>query len=424
MKVLVVGNGAREHTIAWKLAASPRIEKLYCAPGNAGTAALGENVPLQASAIKALAQWAKQTDIDLTVIGPEAPLAAGIVDEFETVGLRVFGPSRAAAMIESSKAWTKDLLLRYQIPAAKSRVFSAAGQARAYLQSQSLPVVIKADGLAAGKGVVIASTYQQAEEAITSFLEAHTLGEAGQTILIEEYLTGPEVSLLAFTDGETVLPMVPACDYKRIGDGDRGPNTGGMGAYSPPGFVDGDMIDRIVDSIIKPTVAAMAHEGRPYKGVLYAGIMLTPGGPKILEYNCRFGDPETQVILPRLTSDLLEVMEAAVDEELAEIDLRWSPVACCGVVLASGGYPGNYRTGYPIHGLNEVEPGIEVFHAGTQLRDRDNVREVVTAGGRVLTVVATGGYLREARDKVYQNVPRISFQDCQYRTDIAAREIE
>jgi phosphoribosylamine---glycine ligase len=421
MRVLVIGNGAREHAIVWKLTGSPKIEKLYCAPGNAGTAALGENVAIQATAVEELADWAAGHRIDLTFVGPEAPLAAGLVDVFTSRGLRAYGPSQAASAIEASKVWSKDLLLKYGIPTARSETFVDAGPARRYLSSQPLPVVIKADGLAAGKGVVVATSRDEANQALTDFLEGGTLGEAGRTVLVEECLAGPEVSLLAFTDGETVRPMVPACDYKRAFDGDRGPNTGGMGSYSPPRFVGDALQAEILDTVIKPTVAAMASEGRPYVGVLYAGLMLTSAGPKVLEFNCRFGDPETQVILPRLRSDLLEIVEATLDGRLAAVSVDWSAEACCGVVLASGGYPGAYKSGYPISGLTDVEAGVQVFQAGTKLGAQG---EVLTAGGRVLTVVATGANMAEARSAVYRNVPRISFTDCFYRGDIAARELD
>ena len=419
MRVLVIGGGGREHTIAWKLAQSPRLRRLYCAPGNAGTAGLAENVPIDIQDVRAVADWADENRIDLTVVGPEAPLAAGMVDVFRSRGLMVFGPTRDAARIESSKAWCKSLLQRHGIPTALSETFTSFEDAAAYVASHELPVVIKADGLAAGKGVVVAQTHQEAIGALRQFMLEGTLGDAGRIVVVEECLRGPEVSVLAFADGTDLVRMVPACDYKRVYDNDLGPNTGGMGAYSPPGFVTDTLLDEIEETVLRPTARAMAAEGSPYQGVLYAGLMLTEKGPKVLEFNCRFGDPETQVILPRLNSDLLSIMLLVVRGRLREAEVTWGDQSACGVVLASGGYPGDYARGHEIRGLDQVSPDAMVFHAGTQMRDG----RIVTSGGRVLAIVALGKDIAEARSRVYREVDKVSFEGCHYRTDIALREV-
>jgi phosphoribosylamine--glycine ligase len=417
MNVLVVGSGGREHALAWKIRQSPRVTDLYIAPGNAGTATVGQNLDIPPLRIDDLAKAAEDYRIDLTVVGPEAPLAAGIVDLFESRGLPVFGPSQAATQIESSKVFSKRLMQKYRIPSAEGKVFASYQEARDYLQSQPLPVVIKADGLAAGKGVVVAGSQKQAIEALSDFMEKRTLGAAGERVIIEECLEGREVSLLAFTDGNSVRPLVPACDYKRVFDGDRGPNTGGMGSYSPPGFFDQASIDLAYDAVLLPAVRAMKHEGIPYKGVLYAGLMISGDGIKVLEFNARFGDPETQVLLPRLKSDLVEVMLALVRGDLERSNIEWSSEACVGVVLASGGYPAGYSAGFPITGLDRLPKDILVFHSGTASRNG-----VVTSGGRVMTVAALAGTLAEARTKAYDSIPVIRFEGCHYRRDIAARE--
>jgi phosphoribosylamine--glycine ligase len=419
VRVLVVGGGAREHALLWKLAQSPRQPRLYCAPGNAGTSALAESVPLRAEDVDGLVRWAADHEIELTVVGPEAPLAAGIADALAARGLAVFGPSRAAAAIEASKVWAKDLLVRHGIPTAHSAVAHDPDTARRHLDAFALPVVVKADGLAAGKGVTVAQTRAEAAAAIDACLVERAFGEAGAQVLIEECLEGRELSVLAFADNRTVVPMVPACDHKRVGDGDTGPNTGGMGAYAPPALATPELGARIQREILEPTLAALDAEGRPYRGVLYAGLMLTADGPKVLEFNCRFGDPETQVVLPLLDSDLLEIVEAVAHDRLAGVAVRWAPGACCGVVLAAPGYPGPYPTGMPIAGLESVPPDALVFHAGTRL---DNAR-VVAAGGRVLTVAAVGPTLADARERAYAAAARIAFDGCHYRRDIAAREL-
>jgi phosphoribosylamine--glycine ligase len=419
LKVLVIGGGAREHALAWKIAKSPKIKELYVAPGNAGTAAIAYNLNIKADDIRALAQTAQNKGIDLTVVGPEVPLASGIVDYFEHQGLSIFGPTKAAARIESSKVFAKELMQKYSIPCPKGVTFSNYVEARKYLELQPAPIVVKADGLAAGKGVTIANSREGALKALADIMEAKIFGSAGDRVVIEECLVGKEVSLLAFTDGKTVVTMVPACDYKRVCDNDQGPNTGGMGSYSPPGFFDARLTKEVTKTIMEPTVRAMAEEGIPYKGVLYAGLMLAPEGPKVLEFNARFGDPETQVILPRLNTDLLDIILAVVNNRLNEASIEWSNHACVGVVMASGGYPGNYQTGFPIEGLDKLGKEIIVFHAGTKIGDNS---QICTDGGRVLTVTATSKTMAEARNKVYQDIDNIHFNGCHYRKDIAARE--
>jgi len=418
MNILVVGSGGREHALAWKIRQSARVTDLFVAPGNAGTATLGQNLDIPPQRIEDLARAAQEHCVDLTVVGPEAPLAAGIVDLFESRGLAVFGPSKAATQIESSKVFSKELMRKYAIPSAKGMVFGSYDEARDYVRWHSAPLVIKADGLAAGKGVVVAGTQDEALEALSAFMDRRSLGAAGERVIIEECLEGREVSLLAFTDGKNVCPLVPACDYKRVFDGDKGPNTGGMGSYSPPGFFGQSSIDLAYDSVLLPVVRAMEQEGIPYKGVLYAGLMVTDDGIKVLEFNARFGDPETQVLLPRLKSDLVEIMLAVASGDLKKHTINWSSEACVGVVLASGGYPGGYKTGLPITGLDSLPEDILVFHAGTASQNR----KVSTSGGRVMVVAALAASLAEARGKVYASVPRISFEGCHYRRDIAARE--
>jgi len=418
LRILVIGGGAREHTLVWKLNQSPKVEEIYVAPGNAGTGLIAQNLDIGTNDLEALAQIARERSIDLAVVGPEAPLAQGIVDLFEKRRIPCFGPTGEATKIESSKVFAKELMQKYGIPCARSRSFSLFEEARTYLQAQQPPIVVKADGLAAGKGSIVAQSKEEALTALVDIMEKRVFGSAGDQVLIEECLEGGEVSLLAFTDGETVIPMVPACDYKRALDGDQGPNTGGMGSYSPPSFFDEMMINGVRDTIIEPAVKAMAKEGKPFKGVLYAGLIMTAEGPKALEFNARFGDPENQVMIPRLKSDLLEIMLAVIDGTLDKTRVEWSDEACVGVVMASAGYPGSYTTGLPIEGLDSVDKDILIFHAGTKAKDGI----IYTDGGRVLTVAATGRTLAEARSKVYLNLPRIHFEGCHYRGDIAARE--
>jgi len=418
---LVIGGGAREHALVWKLAQSPRVKEIYAAPGNAGTAQLAHNLEISPTDIESLAEAAKENKIDLTVVGPEAPLAAGIVDQFQAKGLTIFGPTKAAAQIEASKVFAKELMQKYHIPCARGVSFSDYNQAKEYLQKQSPPIVIKADGLAAGKGVIVADSIPQALKALSSLMETKMLGTAGDKVVIEERLFGKEMSAFAFTDAHAVVPVVPACDYKRVYDGDQGPNTGGMGSYSPPYFLTPRLDKAVKESIMEPAVKAMRAEGRPYKGALYSGLMVTNNGPKVLEFNARLGDPETQVVLPRLKTDLVDIMLAVIDNKLDSINIEWRRDACVGVVIASAGYPGSYKTGFPISGLDEVDKEILVFHAGTKAGSAPG--QILTNGGRVLTVVATGKNIAEARKKVYQNISRIHFEGCHYRKDIAEIEV-
>jgi len=421
LKILVVGGGGREHALVWKIAQSPRVERVYATPGNAGTAAIAENLDLRSTDVEGLGKACKEKSIDLVVVGPEAPLASGMVDYFDSLGIPVFGPTKAAAQIESSKAFARNLMEKYGIPCVKGAVFSSYSDAREYLRGQCLPVVIKADGLAAGKGVIIASSLAEADKALSDIMQARVLGSAGDRVVIDEYLRGREVSLIAFTDGKTVSPMVPACDYKKVGDYDQGPNTGGMGGYSPPSFFSAGMTAQVANDILLPTVRAMAQEGTPYKGVLYAGLMTIDEKPVVLEFNARFGDPETQVILPLLKTDLVDILMAVVRGNLERAKVEWNSQACVGVVMASGGYPGSYKTGFPVRGLDKVAEDVQVFHAGTKL---GNEGTIYTDGGRVLTVVAVGKDVAEAREKVYRNISSIHFQGHYYRKDIALREID
>jgi phosphoribosylamine---glycine ligase len=417
LNVMVIGSGAREHALTWKLVQSPRVNQVYAAPGNAGTARIAHNLNLKASDFDGLAKAAKAYKIDLVVVGPEDPLAAGIVDYFQKVGIPIFGPTRAAAQLEASKAFAKALFQNYGIPCAHSQTFTDLNTAREYVRKQGAPLVIKADGLAAGKGVIMAETETNALTALSDIMETKTFGSAGDKIVIEEKLTGREMSYFVITDGKTVFPLVPACDYKRAGDNDQGLNTGGMGSYSPPFFYTANLEQKVLTKIIDPTIKAMAEENRPYLGFLYAGLFIKNDEPKILEYNARMGDPETQVVLPRLKSDLTEIVMATLDGKLELSKGEWDNRACVGVVLASGGYPSNYKTGVPISGLEDVDKDIIIFHAGTKVGDAPG--QVLTNGGRVLTVVALGKTINEAREKIYANIPRIKFEGMHYRKDIA-----
>ena len=417
MRILVVGSGAREHTIVWKLSQSPKVKALYTAPGNAGTARIAENLDIAANDIKSLAKAAQQKNIDLVVVGPEVPLAEGIVDHFESIGIPIFGASKLAAEIESSKVFSKSLMQKYNIPCAKSISFSDFSAAKEYMQKQKPPVVIKADGLAAGKGVVVAATIDEAIAALTDFMQGKKLGVAANQVLVEDFMKGREMSFFAFSDGTTVLPLVSACDYKRVNDGDRGPNTGGMGSYSPPVFNTPALQKKIMETIMLPTIQAMAKEGRQYRSILYGGLMVDKDNVRVVEFNARFGDPETQVILPRLKTDLVDIILAVVKGKLSQTKIETTEDACVGVVLASGGYPDSYKTGFPISGLLDVDKDVMVFHAGTKVGATP--WEVLTNGGRVLTVVAMGKSLAEARAKAYDNASRITFEGCHYRKDIA-----
>lgn len=417
MRVLVVGGGAREHALAWTLAQSPRVSQVLVAPGNAGTREIAENLAIAANDTEGLARAAEARRVDLTVVGPEEPLALGLVDLFRERGLPVFGPTAAGARIESSKAWTKELLLGAGVPTAAARIFTDLAAALDWLYDAALPIVVKASGLAAGKGVVVASTRSQAEAALRGMLGGSAFGEAGREVLIEEYMQGPEVSVLALCDGRRALPLLPATDFKRAYDGDHGPNTGGMGAYAPVPRVDVDLSARIRAEILDPTLAALRDRGIDYRGVLYAGLMLTADGPKVVEYNCRFGDPECQVVLPLLDGDLLPLLLACAEGDLSRsAPPSWRSDAAVGVVLASAGYPGRYATGLPITGLSELPAEVMAFHAGTAVRDG----EVVTSGGRVLTLVARAASFANARALAYQAAGRVEFQGKQFRSDIAA----
>ena len=423
MNVLVVGSGAREHALAWKLRQSPRLDDLFVAPGNAGTAREAVNLPVAAGDFEGLARAVREHRIQLVVVGPEDPLAAGLVDYLASRGVACFGPSREAARIEASKAYAKDLAARYGIPTAESRTFTNAAAAREYVRGLGRPVVVKASGLAAGKGVTVAETVDEAVRAVDRCMVEREFGDAGREVVIEERLEGRETSAHAFTDGQTVVHLPFSCDHKRVLDGDRGPNTGGMGAYSPPHWLGDSVAEQIRKQITERAVRALFDEGHPFRGLLYPGVMVTDDGPRVIEFNCRFGDPEAQVLLPRLKGDLLEILWAVANSRLHEVEdaVDWTPDACVGVVVASGGYPGRYETGFPILGLDAVDPDVQVFHAGTRPADDGTV---VTAGGRVLTVVATAPTMDEARERAYRNVQRIHFQGMHYRTDIGATAAE
>ena len=418
MKVLVVGSGAREHAIAWKLAQSPCLGKLFVAPGNAGTADAAENVPVEADDVGGLLKLAGRERIDLTVVGPEAPLGLGIADRFEEAGLLLLGPTKAAARIETSKSFAKGLMERRGVPTARYAAFQDYDEAVRYVRAGRAPVVIKADGLTAGKGVVVAETHRAAVDALRERMVARVFGASGDRVLVEERLEGPEVSVFAFVDGPRVSPPVAACDYKRAGEGDTGPNTGGIGAYSPPlpSLWNADLEERVMTEIMAPVAKALADEGSPYRGVLYAGLMITEDGPKVIEFNCRLGDPEAQVVLRRLESDLLEAMTAAAEGRLEDVRLEWDAGASVGVVVASGGYPQSYETGYPIEGLDRLDDGVVAFHAGTALSGG----RTVTDGGRVLTIASLADNVEDARRIAYANAERVGFEGAYYRPDIAA----
>ncbi len=421
MRILVVGSGAREHALVWKLAQSPEVDALFTAPGNAGTAGISTNLPISASDSQGLVGAAREHRIDLTVVGPEDPLADGLADEFTRQGLLVFGPSADAARIESSKTWAKEVMRSAGVPTAQSRRFTDLDSALDAVADSDLPMVIKADGLAAGKGVIVAQTRLQAEEAVRAMMAESAFGKAGEEILIEEHLKGREVSVLALTDGETIYPLTPACDYKRAHDGDLGLNTGGMGAYAPVPAVDDEMLTRIHREILAPTIAEMGKRGIRYRGVLYAGLMLTDDGPKVIEFNCRFGDPETEVVLPLLQSDLLPLLQATAQGRLASVpNPTWLDGACVAVVLASGGYPLGYQKGFEIVGLDNLPEDVVAFHAGTTLGTDG---QVLTSGGRVLALSACGETFEAARSRAYMAVERVHFTDCQFRHDIALREV-
>ncbi|NMH60799.1 phosphoribosylamine--glycine ligase [Alteromonas ponticola] len=423
MNVLVIGGGGREHALAWKVAQSENVKHVYVAPGNAGTASEAklQNVEIGVTDIPALINFAKDKSIQLTIVGPEAPLVEGVVDAFNQAGLAIFGPTQAAAQLEGSKAFTKDFLARHKIPTAEYATFTQIDEALAYVREKGAPIVIKADGLAAGKGVIVAMKLTDAESAIRDMLADNVFGEAGSRVVIEEFLDGEEASFIVMVDGKNILPFATSQDHKRAANGDKGPNTGGMGAYSPAPVVTADIHRRIMQEVIEPTVAGMAAEGNPYSGFLYAGLMIMADGtPKVIEYNCRFGDPETQPIMMRLKSDLAELCLLACKEQLDQASITFDERAAVGVVLAAGGYPGNYDKGLPIHGLEQAS-GLQgkVFHAGTAIKNN----QVVTSGGRVLCATALGNNVTEAQENAYELVNAISWPDMYFRTDIAHRAI-
>ncbi|WP_188013281.1 phosphoribosylamine--glycine ligase [Photobacterium damselae] len=423
MQVLIIGNGGREHALAWKVAQNPEVSQIFVAPGNAGTALEPKvtNVAITVEDITALVAFAQEQQIELTIVGPEAPLVLGVVNAFQAAGLAIFGPSQAASQLEGSKAFTKDFLARHQIPTAQYQNFTEIEPALAYLRQQGAPIVVKADGLAAGKGVIVAMTLQEAEDAVRDMLAGNAFGEAGHRVVIEEFLDGEEASFIVMVDGEHVLPMATSQDHKRVGNGDTGPNTGGMGAYSPAPVVTDEIHQRVMDEVIYPTVRGMAAEGNPYTGFLYAGLMImSDGTPKVIEYNCRFGDPETQPIMLRLQSDLVELCQAAIDGKLNHCQSQWDPRAAIGVVLAAGGYPGHYHKGDVICGLPQQEiAGEKVFHAGTCELDG----QVVTNGGRVLCATAMGDTVQQAQQRAYQLAQQIDWDGMFYREDIGYRAI-
>lgn len=424
MKILVVGSGGREHAMVWKLAQSARKPVLFCAPGNAGISSAATCVPIKADDISGLKEFAVQERIDVTVVGPEVPLALGIVDEFRKARLRIFGPTRNAARVEASKIFSKTVMAQAKIRTAQAKSFEKAAEALAYLEQHEVPVVIKADGLAQGKGVIVATTREQAKQAIRDCMETGVFGQAGTQVLIEQFLDGEELTIMAFTDGKTVVPMPPAQDHKRVGDGDTGLNTGGMGAYCPAPLGTAALREHVLRDVLQPMVDALARVGSPFQGVLYAGLMVVNGTPYVLEFNARMGDPETQVVLPLLKTDFVDVIEAVIDHRLEQLPVEWHQETAVCVVMTSGGYPGAYQQGLVISGLpataEESSSSSIVFHAGTAQRDKD----VITAGGRVLGVLGLGSTLSEAQREAYRVVDRISFDRHHFRTDIAHRALK
>lgn len=422
MKVLIVGGGGREHAIAWKLSQSQKVDKIYCTPGNAGISELAECIEVAQDDFGALLDFVRYEWIDLTIVGPEDPLSKGIVDIFEKEGRRIVGPSKAGAMLESSKVFAKDFMRRYRIPTAEYKVFSSYMHAEDHVRMVGAPIVIKADGLAAGKGVIVASTVDEAIEALRLIMKDRAFGDAGNRVVVEKCLQGEEASFMVFTDGETIVPMVSSQDHKRVFDGDAGPNTGGMGAYSPAPIITGEFEKEIVDAIMRPVIEGMKSEGIKYKGILYAGLMIDNGKPSVLEFNCRLGDPETQPVLSRLSTDLLDICLALTDGKLSELEVQWKPEAAVCVVLASKGYPGQYAKGDAIEGLDAAKKveGVNVFHAGTAFSGNN----IVTNGGRVLGVTALGNDIRSAKVKAYEAINKIHFNGMHYRKDIADRALK
>lgn len=421
MKVLVVGSGGREHSLVWKIAASPRVSRVYCAPGNAGIGNIADLVAISADDVASLVRFAHDEAIDLTVVGPEVPLTLGIADEFQARGMRLFGPNKSAARLEGSKTFTKELLRRNSIPTAYFGAFTDGDEAKRYLHEVGAPIVVKADGLAAGKGVIVCSVIKEAEEAIDEIMGGRIFGDAGERIVVEEFLEGEEVSFIGLTDGTTVLPLASSQDHKRALDGDRGPNTGGMGAYSPAPVVSGALNDRLMREVMEPVVAALRQAKIDFRGVLYAGIMVTENGPKVLEFNVRFGDPECQPLMLRLKTDLVDLMDACIDGQLADAKIEWDPRAAACVVLSAAGYPGNYEKGQPIRGLEQLKdwPSGMVFHAGTAKRNDT----IVTNGGRVLGVTALGDTIADAVAEAYRATELIQWDGMHYRRDIGHRGV-
>ena len=417
MNILVIGSGGREHALFWKLKESPLTDSIYALPGNPG---MGEQIDISATDNEAILKFAKEKEIGLVVVGPEIPLTNGLVDELESAGIRAFGPRANAAELEGSKSFAKDLMKKYGIPTARYEVFTEAEPARAYIRRMGAPIVVKADGLAAGKGVIVAMNEQEAIDAVNAIMEDNSFGAAGARVVIEEFMEGEEASLLAFTDGKIIRPMISAQDHKRALDGDKGPNTGGMGTYAPAPVMTPEMMERATEEILKPTIAAMAKEGRVYRGCLYLGLMITKDGPKVVEFNARFGDPETQVVLPLLDGDLVQIMCACSDGTLADVPIHWKDGAAVCVVLAAGGYPASYEKGNEIHGIADAEKtGALVFHAGTAEKDG----KLATNGGRVLGVVGMGADIASAVHSAYVAAEKISFKDAYYRKDIAHRAL-
>ncbi|MFH1347733.1 MAG: phosphoribosylamine--glycine ligase [Candidatus Margulisiibacteriota bacterium] len=429
MKILVIGSGGREHALVWKISQSPKVDKIYCAPGNAGTVEFAENVAIKADDVQALKKFALEKKIDLTVVGPEIPLVAGIVDIFEKEGLKVFGPCQGAALIEGSKVFSKQFMVKYEIPTAQAGIFDNPKEAIDYINVMGAPIVVKADGLAAGKGVIVCKTKEEAISAVKLIMEKKEFGKAGDKVIVEECLKGEEASIIAFTDGKSVIPLASSQDHKRVYDNDEGPNTGGMGAYSPAPIVTDRLMEEIDVNVLRPFVSGMKQEGTPYKGVIYAGIMVTKDGPKVLEFNCRFGDPETQPIMMRMKSDIVPIFEAIVEEKLNDKLIEWNEKAAVCVVLASGGYPGKYDKGIPITGIDKVDQleNAYVFHAATKLKSselRAESSEIVTAGGRVLGVTALGDGIKFAIQNAYRAVSLINFKNMHYRKDIGKKALK
>jgi phosphoribosylamine---glycine ligase len=422
VKVLVVGSGAREHCLVDKLFQSPKVDKIYIAPGNGGTSQLGENIDIKADDVESLVEFAAAKGIGLTVVGPELSLAKGIVDKFKDKKLKIFGPSQELAKLESSKVFAKELMEKYNIPTANFKVFNKADSAKEYLEKINFPVVVKADGLAAGKGVIVCENKGEAKTAIETLMTEKRFGQAGNTLIIEDCLTGQELSILAFSDGETILPLVASQDHKRVFDNDRGPNTGGMGAYAPTPLLDKQGFDQIIDSVFYPLITGLKKENKLYRGILYAGLMLTDNGPRVLEFNVRFGDPEAQVVLPKLKGDLADIILKTIEGRLSEVKISWDSRACICVVLASGGYPNKYQKGKEIRGLEiaQSQEDILVYHAGT----KKEAGKILTNGGRVLSVVGLGSTIKKTKEKVYQAVKKISFEGMQYRTDISDKALK